>query len=69
MKIKIRIAVAVAPNGEWNSSGWGRPEKEVSDKDKMDIAVEPLDSGEAQYFIEAEVDVPKETTIQGTVIK
>jgi len=64
--MKIRIAVAVAPNGEWNSAGWGRPEKEVPDRDKMDLAVEPIEAG-ARYFIEAEVNLPTTTTVKGAV--
>jgi hypothetical protein len=67
--MKIRIAVAVSPDGEWNSAGWGG-KHEVTDHDKMQIAIEPIPSGEARYFIEVEVELPSAPpTICGAVTK
>lgn len=67
-KIKVRIALAVDPNTlEWNSAGWGGQEDNPSDKQKMDMAVELIDEGERQYWIEAEIDVKPIETIQAAV--
>ena len=66
--IKVRIAVAVHPNGEWNAVGWGRPNgREVTDKEKRDLAVDVMPDGESVFFVDAEIPLPKEPTIQGTV--
>lgn len=35
-KVKVRIAVAVDPSGDWNSSGWGGS----SDDDKTGLAMD-----------------------------
>ena len=68
MKIKVRIALAVAPDGQWNCAGWCM-NREISDKEKMDLAVTDLPTGEAHYFLEAWVDVPNVTIVDATVIK
>ena len=60
MKVKVRVALAVDPNGYWNATGWGGgrlgtpPEAEV-----MGLAVEAVEDGEARYWLEAEVEVPE----------
>jgi hypothetical protein len=64
-KVKVRIAVAVGPNGEWNAMGWSSGE--ASDSEKMSLCVEPIDPGEARYWLEAELDVPEEPTVQASV--
>ena len=63
MKTKVRIAVAVDPNGDWNSAGW----KTTSDREKMELATEPLEPGEARYWLEADLDVPEIRTATPTV--
>lgn len=66
--MKIRIAVAVAEDGEWHSFGWGRPEEKVTDEDIMRWAVESIRSApSANYFIEADIPIPKPKTIKGVV--
>ena len=68
-KLKVRIAVAVDPSTlDWNSCGWGGRKTEPSDKDKMIIAVDTLNSGEQRYFIEAELDVNPPAVVAGSVI-
>jgi hypothetical protein len=69
---KIRIAVAMAPDGEWNSCGYSLRDRltEVSDKDKMDGTVDCLPERETRYFVEAEIPIPDPeviATIIGTV--
>lgn len=63
-KVKVRIAVAVDPTGDWNAYGY----KHIrSDADMMAIACEVLSTGEARYFLEAELDIPEQKTIVATV--
>lgn len=62
-KVKVRIAVAVTPEGEWNACGWS----EASDDDKMGICVDSLASGEKRYWLEAELDAPETPAVQATV--
>lgn len=63
MKVKVRIAVAVDPSGDWNSAGW----ESGSDDDKMGIACETVASGEARYWLEAELDIPTATVVEASV--
>lgn len=63
--VKVRIAVAVAPNGEWNAMGWSSGE--ASDSEKMSLCIETIDPGEARYWLEAELDVPEAPTVQANV--
>lgn len=65
--VRVRIAVAVTHEGEWNSCGWGRPGKDVSDADKMALAVETMPDGESRYWVEADIPLPSPPTIEGTV--
>lgn len=63
--VKVRIAVAVDPEGDWNSCGW----KDGDVKDAMGICVDTLGSGEARYWLEAELPIPEIATIHATVTK
>lgn len=58
-KQKIRIAVAIDPTGAWACAGWGRDGKVIKDNEMMSFAIESLETGENQYFIEAELDIPE----------
>lgn len=65
--IKARIAVAVAPDGEWNACGgsW----TQGNDKNCMDICVDQLATGEARYWVEVEVALPTSAEpIQATAV-
>lgn len=63
--VKVRIAVVVAPDGSWNSCGWSGAE---SDEEKMELALEVVPSnGEARYYLEAELPLPCDPTIQAEV--
>jgi hypothetical protein len=61
--VKVRIAVAVDPDGDWNSCGW----KDGKAADAMSICVDTLASGEARYWLEAELPIPEIATIQAAV--
>ena len=56
--MKVRIALAIDPTGQWNAMGWGDKTFVRSDADKMALAVEPLAEGEARYWIEVEIEPP-----------
>lgn len=64
MKKKVRIAVAIDHTGAWSCSGWGGAGRDIKDSEMMSFAIETLENGESQYFIEAELDVPEIKTIQ-----
>lgn len=63
-KVKVRIAVAVDRNGNWNAAGgdWS-----ISDDHSLEHAVECLDSGENRYILTAELDVPGVKEVAATV--
>jgi hypothetical protein len=63
--IKIKIALAINPEGEWIAYGY----KEMIGWDDAMDSFEPLDM-ECRFFIEAEVPLPDAIagTIQGEVV-
>jgi hypothetical protein len=59
MKYKIKIPLAIHPNGDWNCSGWGNVLKGDDNTDEaMDIIVDTMLSGERRYYIETEIELP-----------
>ena len=62
--VKVRIAVAVTPEGEWNACGWSGAE---SDDYKMSVCVDSLASGEKRYWLEVELEVPSVDVVQASV--
>ncbi len=63
MKTKVRIAVAVDPDGKWCAFG-------SSGVDSWDVLVlDDLEDGEARYWVEAHVDIPERSRIvEGDVL-
>lgn len=59
MRIKVKIALAVAPDGSWNSCGFS----EGDEDDMMGLATETLSNGERRYWLTAEVDAPEVTEV------
>jgi hypothetical protein len=53
--VKVRIAVAVDPEGNWNSCGWSDA---PSDKSMTDIAADMVGDGEAHFWLTAELPIP-----------
>lgn len=53
-EVKVRIALAVDPDGKWSAQGWP-----TFESDDWDFVVDDLEQGEARYWITAEVDVPE----------
>lgn len=69
MKAKVRIAVAVDSDGEWNSTGWGNLRKPPSSDDvrqRESLALEPLGSVVKTYWVEVEIEAPEPTVVQAT---
>lgn len=65
--VRVRIAVAVDADGRWSACGWSRDDGgKASDASMMNTAVDGLGegSGEARYFIEADVMLPIPTVAQ-----
>ena len=69
MKIKVKIALAIDPKGNWNAVGWGKLNHPESDKELMGCAVEHIEDGETRYWLIAELDVPEIKVVEAEVIK
>lgn len=68
MKVRVRIAVAVDPRGDWNAAGWDCSyPAEVYDRKAMEVACEGVLDGSARYWLEADLDVPEVPTINAEV--
>lgn len=62
--VKVKIAVAVDPDGDWNANGWSSADDDIM---MMDLVVDTLKDGEARYWVEAELPVPETQSVQGQV--
>lgn len=60
--VKIRIAVAVDPSGDWYALGYPEP----SDHIHGDCS-EALQEGESRYWVTAELAVPEVAEVAGQV--
>lgn len=66
--VRIRIAVAVDPQGNWNATGWKVRTGAPPENELMSTALEGLDSSEeACFWVEAELPVPDTRTVKGEV--
>ena len=61
--VRVRIAVAVDPDGGW--SAWGG--SGVKDHVSMSYATDGVGEGEARHWVEADLPVPESHTVQGVV--
>lgn len=64
-QVKVRIAVAVDPQGNWYAAGWSA--WHAIDGVAMNIARDPVGAGEARYWLEAILDVPEPKTVEAEV--
>jgi hypothetical protein len=67
--VKVRIAVAVDPEGAWCGQGWSDHNGGPVEGAAVEAAVGAAASGSARFWIEAELPVPERdpVTIRGTV--
>jgi len=68
-KVKVRIAVAVDPSGKWNACGWRKDNGDTAGEDAMDCTVDMVGSGEARYWVEAELDVPEVSVVSANNVE
>lgn len=61
--VKVRIAVAVDPSGDWNACGC----KGMEDGEMMALACDTVGGGEARYFLTAELPIPSPSEIPARV--
>jgi hypothetical protein len=61
--VKVRIAVAVDPEGAFCAAGWAGPDGVAIGKEAMDVATDGVESGEARYWLEVELPVPEPVTV------
>ena len=61
--VRVKVAVGVEPTGKWNAFGWSHG----TDAEKMELAVEPLDPGEARFWLTATLPVPQEVEVVAEV--
>lgn len=62
--VKVRIAVAVDPEGKWGSAGWSRSNDEEFE---FELATEALKHGESRFWLTAELPIPDIAEIQAEV--
>lgn len=61
--VRVKVAVAVDPTGNWNASGW----RDGDDIEKMGTAFDPLEPGEARYWLTAELPIPEKVEVVAEV--
>jgi hypothetical protein len=64
--MKIRLAVAVQENGNWQCAGW----RDATDQQMRQTALDCLDpcDHEVVHYIEVDVPMPFSQTFEGTVV-
>ena len=61
--VKVRVAVGIDKDGNWNAYGGAN----ATDEDALSIAAEPLKHGEARYWLTAELAIPEEKEVSADV--
>lgn len=60
--VRVRIAVAIGDDGQWNCCGW----RGCADEDARGIASDTLESEQfVIHWVEADIPVPQPQTIEG----
>lgn len=72
MKVRVKIALAIAADGTWRAVGQGFGSRLADEDGDMNFAHElygednePVGEPHAEYWIEAEVETPVAATVQG----
>ena len=61
--VKVRIAVAISPDGSWNSCGWS----DGTEKECMAIACDTVPEGESRFWLEAELPVNDVKVVRASI--
>ena len=61
LTVKVRIAVAVDPSGDWSAAG----HRDATWKD-VDYILDGVGNGEARYWVEAELPIPETRTVESS---
>ena len=65
--IKVKIAVAVDPKGEWAAAGWSDGGEPADEGTLINHTIEDVGPGELVYWVEAELPIPDLSVIKGDV--
>lgn len=63
-KVRVRVAVAVGPDGKWNATGWSGA---CDDGEVMSLAIDSVEGGERRYWLEAWLEIPEIPTVEASV--
>lgn len=61
--VKVRIAVAVDPDGKWAATGW----EGLKTDEAFDFILDDLKHGESRFWLTAELPVPDVAEIQAEI--
>lgn len=66
-RVKVRVAVAVDPSGNWAAYGFSRTDDSPADKEAWEVVLDIVEDGEARYWVTAELPVPEMVETAGAV--
>ena len=66
--VKVRICVAVSADGKWHAAGWSDTDDGQIAAEAEDFIPTPFEHPIESVWIEAEIPLPQETTVQGKVV-
>lgn len=61
--VRVRIAVAVDQESDWNATGWSGADDDAA----MGDAVDTVGSGEARYWVTVDLPIPQAVEVAGNV--
>ncbi len=65
--VRVRIAVALGADGQWNSCGWSGDA--ATDDEKAGLALDPMeDAIVGIHWVEADIPLPTSVTVEGEVV-
>lgn len=66
--VRVRVAIATDVHGRWSAAGWQLSDEPRDDNELSMMAAEGLDSPfERITFIEADVPLPEQATVEAKV--
>jgi hypothetical protein len=64
---RVRIAVAVDPNGTWKGYGWSKNDGTADEECMFDSQADGMMPGERWYWITADLPIPELQEVEATV--